>query len=97
MIKHVVFFKFRPEVPEGKILQLEKDLAGLPAVIPEIKEFQIGRDVIHSDRSFDLALISAFTDLDALQRYQVHPNHQAVVALVKEIAEKVAAVDFEYS
>jgi len=97
MIKHVVFFKFRPDVPEEKIQRLEKGLNGLPAIIPEIKEFQVGRDVIRSERSFDLALISAFEDLDALQHYQVHPDHQAVVALVKEIAEKVAAVDYEYS
>ena len=97
MVKHVVFFKFRPGVSEEKIQQLEKGLSGLPALIPEIMEFQVGRDVVRSERSYDLALISAFSDLEALQRYQVHPEHQAVVALVREISEKVAAVDFEYA
>lgn len=96
MLKHVVFFKFRPEVGETEIADLENSLRALPAVIPEIRKFIVGRDVVRSERSYDLALISAFEDLAAMGRYQVHPDHQAVIAKVKALCAGVVAVDFEY-
>lgn len=95
MLKHVVFFKFKPETGETEIADLENSLRALPAVIQEIREFVVGRDVVHSERSYDLALISAFDDLAAMGRYQVHPDHQAVFAKVKALCAGVVAVDFE--
>jgi len=65
------------------------------AIIGEIREFRVGRDVVRSERSYDLALVSAFDDLAAMQHYQVHPAHQEVGALVKEFCAAVVAVDFD--
>lgn len=95
MLKHVVFFKFKPEAEEAGIADLEKSLRALVGPIPEIRELLVGRDVVRSERSYDLALISAFDDLAAMNRYQVHPDHQAVVAKVKALCAGVVAVDFE--
>ena len=94
MLTHVVLFKFKPEASAEQVAQLESALKGLPAAIAEIREFRVGRDVVHSERSFDLALVSGFDDLAAMQRYQVHPEHQKVVALVKTLCGGVVAVDF---
>lgn len=96
MIKHVVFFKFKEGVGEEQIVDLEQSLGALPKSIPEIRGYEFGRDVVRSERSYDLALVSAFTDLEAMNRYQVHPDHQAVVAKVKRLCDSVLAVDFEY-
>lgn len=95
MITHLVLFKFKPETTEAEIQQLTEGLGGLPEKIEAIREFRFGTDVIHSERSYDFGLVSSFDDLDALQRYQVHPEHQKVVAHVKAIASGVVAVDFE--
>jgi len=97
MVKHVVFFKFKPEVKQSDIVELEKGLAGLPPAIPEIQEYVFGRDVIHSERSYDFALVSGFADLDAMERYQKHPNHLRVVEVVKRITSTILVVDFHYS
>ncbi|UCE82196.1 MAG: Dabb family protein [Deltaproteobacteria bacterium] len=94
MLRHVVFFKFKKEVGEGEIADLEQSLAELPPVIPEILSYEFGRDVVRSDRSYDLALVSTFKDLDALQRYQKHPDHQVVLEKVNERCESVLAVDY---
>ena len=94
MLTHVVLFKFKAETTAEQIAQLEAGLKGLPALIAEIREFRVGRDVIRSERSYDLGLVSAFDDLAAMQRYQVHPAHQEVVALVKSLCSGVVAVDF---
>ena len=94
MLTHVVLFKFKAEATAEQTSQLEAGLKGLPALIAEIREFRVGRDVIRSERSYDLGLVSAFDDLAAMQRYQVHPAHQEVVALVKSLCSGVVAVDF---
>ncbi|MCE5333167.1 MAG: Dabb family protein [Desulfobacteraceae bacterium] len=96
MLKHVVFFKFKKDAPEAGIADVENGLAGLPGTIAEIREFQFGRDVIHSERSYDMALVSAFDSFGAMQSYQVHPAHQAVVAKLKVLCDSILAVDFEY-
>jgi len=94
MLKHVVLFKFKPETTREEIDALADGLGALPAVIEEIREFVFGRDIIHSERSYDFALVSLFDDLEAMQRYQVHPDHQKVIAHVKAICSGVVAVDF---
>ena len=95
MITHVVFFKFKPGTTPAEIEQLANGLGGLPQQIDEIHEFRFGPDAIRSERSYNFGLVSSFDDLAALQRYQVHPEHQKVVAHVKAISSSVIAVDFE--
>lgn len=95
MIRHIIFFKFKADAGEAAIADLEASLNGLPGLIAEIRAFSCGRDVLRSARSYDLALVADFDDLAALDRYQIHPDHQAVVAKVKVLAESVVAVDFE--
>lgn len=95
MLKHVVFFKFKKDAPESGIVEVEKGLAELPGIIPQIREFQFGRDMVRSARSYDMALVSGFDSLETMQTYQVHPAHQAVVAKLKVLCESILAVDFQ--
>lgn len=95
MLRHVVFFRFKTGTAEAEKENLEQSLRRLNGRIPEIRGFEVGRDIIRSERSYDLALISTFDDLPAMQRYQVHPDHQAVIAVVRRLCESVVAVDFE--
>lgn len=74
--------------------EIAAELRALPAQIPELLELEVGLDVTQSQRSFDLALTTAFSDAEALQRYQVHPAHQAVLAKIRAAASGVAAVDY---
>jgi hypothetical protein len=94
MLRHVVLFKFKEGVEEEEITDLESSLAELPPAIPEILSYEFGRDVIHSERSYDLALVSTFRDLESLHRYQKHPDHQIVLRKVNNLCESVLAVDF---
>ena len=95
MIRHVVFMKFKPETSEASIPEVEMHLGRLPGLIPDILAYEFGRDIVRSERSYDFALISSFNDLEALRRYQVHPDHLVVVDLLKGICERLVAVDFE--
>ena len=96
MIKHVVFMKFKPSVTDEQIEELSRSLRALPGKIPEIREYSFGKDVMRSERSVDFAIVSAFTDLEALRRYSEHPEHQPVVSLVRKLSETVLAADFVF-
>lgn len=96
MLKHVVLFKFKAETTAADIDKLATGLGALPEIISEIHEFVFGRDVVRSERSYDFGLVSSFDDRAALDAYAIHPEHQLVVAHVKQICSSVVAIDFEY-
>jgi hypothetical protein len=96
MIKHIVFFKFKENTTEKEIREFEKNLQPLPASIDEIRHFEFGRDVIRSERSFDIALIVDFEDLDAGERYQKHPAHLKVIEKARNICSDIKAVDYKF-
>lgn len=96
MIRHIVIFKFKTEVPAGDRQAFLEMLRGLPEQIAEIKSFEAGFDVVRAARSFDLALVTSFDDLAALERYAKHEHHLPVVERAKVICEQIAAVDFEF-
>jgi hypothetical protein len=94
MLRHVVFFKFKPEVPAAARGEFLAMLRGLPAKIPEIVSSEAGEDVLGTPRSYHVALIATFAGREALDVYAKHPEHQPVLARAREICEAVAAVDF---
>jgi len=94
MLRHVVMCKFKAGASESAIAEIVKGLGGLPAIIPEILEFESGRDVMHSERSYDFALVSGFESLESMRQYQVHPAHQKVLVKIKEHCESILVVDY---
>lgn len=97
MIKHIVMMKFKPTVTGAEADKLKQALDGLPALIPEIKEFLCGHDVLRSERSWDFALVSSFDDIDALNRYQVNHDHQVVAQKARAMCDHIVIVDFEFA
>jgi hypothetical protein len=95
VIRHLVFFKFKPETPEAERAELLALIQALPGKISEVLSLEAGFDVVRSPRSFDLALDSTFANLAALGVYANHPDHQPVIELAKAICDQIAAVDFE--
>ncbi len=99
MIEHVVMWKFA-ECAEGKTrtenMQIVRErLLALPAVIPEIKFMQIGRDVSRTEMSYDMMLVTRFESLEALHTYKVHPAHVAVAAYVAKVNTARVVLDAE--
>ena len=70
-------------------------LETLPSKIEQIKSFEIGKNMIESERAFDIVLVSEFESLDDLKIYVDHPEHQKVVTLIRKYSEKTVSVDYE--
>ena len=95
MITHIVCWKYKPETTADQRAEHIAGLRSLPSFIPDIESFAVGTDMLHLEWSFDTGLVAVYRDLPALDAYSVHPEHQKVAAIGKEIAERVVSVDFE--
>ena len=90
MIRHVVSLRLAADtaaVREDHSARLIAALQALPAQIPEILGYQIGKN-------WDLVLIADYADADALSAYSAHPAHQKVLAYINEVVAERVAVDF---
>ncbi len=95
MITHIVFFKLTNPANETAAIVRDK-LLSMEGKIPQLRHLEAGIDVIRSERSYDVALVTRFDTLDDLQAYQVHPYHAGeVVPLMKSVCSSVVAVDYE--
>jgi len=95
MITHIVFFKLTEPTAEN-IGATQAKLLSMQGKIAELRHLEVGVDVIRSERSYDIALITKFDSLDALQTYQVHPYHAGeVVPHMKSVCSAIVAVDYE--
>jgi hypothetical protein len=94
MITHVVLFKFKDRSPQS-IEKARAALAGLAGKIPQLRHLEVGVDILHLDRSYDLALVTRFDSLKDLEAYQVHPVHQEVVKYISSVRESAVSVDYE--
>jgi len=98
MIRHVVSWKLITPDAAGKDAGFETirtALEALPALIPEIESLEVGRNIAYPESNWDVVLIADYASLDALEAYQVHPEHQRVVGIIKPLVAERSNVDFE--
>lgn len=94
MITHIVLFKLNDNSTESlkKTVDILRDMKGK---ISELKHIEVGLDVTHSDRSYDLALVTKFDSVEDLEAYQIHPVHLKVAEYIMSVRESTVTVDFE--
>ncbi|PKN33317.1 MAG: stress responsive alpha-beta barrel domain-containing protein [Deltaproteobacteria bacterium HGW-Deltaproteobacteria-19] len=94
MLRHIVFVKFKAGVTAAQVEEMKKALGGLPGKIAEIRGWAFGPDILRTERSVDFALVADFENVEALKRYQVHPDHIPVLTLVRSLSEVLQVADF---
>ncbi|MBB6638233.1 Dabb family protein [Cohnella thailandensis] len=94
MITHIVLFKLKDRSP-ASVERTAQVLRNLEGKIDELKSIEVGIDVLHSERSYDIALTTTFDSMDGLQAYQVHPEHKKVIEHMNEVRESSVSVDYE--
>ncbi len=93
MLTHIVLFRMKQEC-KGQASQLVERLLGMKGKIPQLLDIEAGVDVVHSGRSYDVALITRFASLADMEAYQVNPVHQEVLQFVREVTSESVSVDF---
>ena len=95
MLEHYVFIRFKQDTPQTHVDEFCQRILALPNTINELHEVQIGHDIVREARSWDLMIRLHVDDIDALIRYQVHPDHQAVVQFNAPFVADIGVIDFE--
>jgi hypothetical protein len=97
LLRHLVLFKFKDGASEEEINKIHGAFNALPAIIPEIKDFEWGLNV--SPENFHQGfthcyLITFLSEEDRDNVYTPHPAHKAFVASLQPHLEKVFVVDY---
>ena len=98
MVKHIVLFKLKDEVPEtDKLVVMNKfkeAIEALPAKISVIRKIEVGLNM-NPGESWHIALYSEFDNLDDVKFYATHPDHVAAGKIIAEAKESRSCVDNE--
>lgn len=99
MIRHIVAWTLASDDPD----QRAEDAAGiktgletLNGIIDGLSHLEVGIDVGLIPGNWDAVLISEFDDNKALEGYQIHPDHLAVVDYIKGVTNGRMCVDYEW-
>jgi len=67
----------------------------LNGIIPGMIKLEVGIDVSGTENSADIVLYSEFESLEALNNYQVNPEHEKIKPFVLSCRSERRIVDYE--
>jgi quinol monooxygenase YgiN len=95
MVKHIVFWNVRNDDEKTHNMdEMKKRLTSLVGKIDGLISAEVGFN--YNPKGYDLALYSIFKDKEALEAYQVNPEHLKVKEFVHSVITDRSVVDFEF-
>ncbi len=95
MIRHIVFFTFRPDAAQAEREAFADRLRRLKEQVPQVRELTVAFDIGKKGNSFELVLDSVFDSMEDVETYAVHPDHVKVLDEVKRLCVSTAKVDYD--
>lgn len=95
-LRHVVAFKFKPEVTTEQMKRVTKDFHALKGKVPQIIAFEGGPDLSFQEKTgkFTHCFIVTVKDEADLAAYGAHPDHQAFSKSADPLLAEVMVVDY---
>ncbi len=96
VLRHLVLYKFKPEVSPVQVQQVIDAFSKLPKQIDGIVAFEHGPNVSPEGKSDGLTYCFnvTFKDEHARDAYLKHPAHQEYVKVVQDKRERVVVLDY---
>ena len=79
MFRHVVMMKLQETSTDADLTAIIDGLSTLPALVPEILSYSIGRDLDVQEGSYDLVIVADFEDRAAFDAYNANQDHLDVI------------------
>lgn len=99
MVKHIVIFKLKEELPDKERLSImksfQKAIEALPPKIDVIRKIEVGLNMNPAE-NWHIALYSEFDSLEDVKTYATHPEHVAAGKIIAEAKESRACVDYQF-
>lgn len=94
MFTHIVFFKLK-EANKENVNFVKERLLSLDGNIPKLRYIEVGEDVIRSERSFDVSLITRFDNKEDYEEYATCKYHvEEVINKIKPYLQESKAMDY---
>ena len=96
-IKHIVFFKFKPDTSDEQVQQLFEELLDLSETVPGIEDYVAGpnNSMEGLNQGYTHGFVMTFSDSAARDAYLPHPEHERVKAQLLPHLESLCVLDFE--
>lgn len=78
MIRHIFVGTFKPDTTQSDIDDLLRSWVGMVGVVPGLRQLTAGRNVNPREHKYDVALVADLDDMDAWEKYMVHPEHVSI-------------------
>jgi hypothetical protein len=79
MVRHTVMFTFRDGVGDEEIERIFAELSRLPAVIPQLRDYRMGRDIGVNTGNAQLMVTGDFDSVADYLAYRDHDEHRRIV------------------
>jgi len=89
MIQHIVLVRFRPEISDSNIAMLFAELHEIRGKVAGIRSITAGKSQSPEklERGYMHGFVVEFSNWDALQSYQDHPDHKVFGAKLVQAAD----------
>lgn len=96
LLRHVVCFKFKEDVSQQQIREVEESFAALQDKIPEILDFEFGTNNSPEglDKGFTHCFLLTFKTAAARDIYLPHPDHKAFAESLDGLLDDVFVIDY---
>ena len=97
MIRHIVLWRLREDTPDHQARwasEIKTAFEALNGRIPGMLHLEIGIDLSRSPESSDIALYAEFESMKAVEGYRDHPEHLALMPLIRAVRTERRVVDF---
>ena len=94
MFRHVVLLSWNQDVTLADVARLEAELASLPSLVPQIRDYRFGRDAGLVQGNADFAVVADFDDEAGYRTFLDHPAHVPVRDRARAMAARRTAIQF---
>jgi hypothetical protein len=94
MYVHMFAFRLKPGVSEEQKDRMLREINALKKQIPGLLETHVGRNDSSRGQGFEIGGVMKFPDQDAMEAYNAHPAHQA---LLKWLVPLIDAIEVDFA
>jgi hypothetical protein len=96
VLRHIVLLRFNDTITDADLDRIDVGLRALPAAIPTIASYTVGRDLRLMDGSWDYGIVADFASADDWRTYDTDDEHNRVRReLIAPFLADRASVRFE--
>ena len=97
MIRHIVLFAFKDELPPAKQQEALGRFRALKGLISDVGKMEDGVNISNEgmDQGLTHCFLMDFADTGARDRYLVHPSHKDFVGYIVPLCKNAIIADFE--